>query len=228
MTATYICSYIARVVCSSLFWDKVGGCGMWWQVLIHMYVGTCTARHQGLWEEAPSCVFLPVFSEETENRKNAFACLHQPSLYLFSTFHLFFLVVDVVIWPAHKSFQRWLNWARFSLTRLTQMMTEITSYTFICRGAYKSTIPIFGHLRDRGGGGGVIKDFPVIRRVRTPLFDPWEGVFVIYEIPACIEHSGKKNVNSVAAALCLDVVGYTLPKVMYDAKGYAEKILRNR
>lgn len=52
-----------------------------------------------------------------------------------------------------------------------------------------------------GRGGGVIKGFPVIRRLRTPLFDPWEGVFVIYEIPACIEHSGKK-VYSVAAALC--------------------------
>lgn len=59
-----------------------------------------------------------------------------------------------------------------------------------------------------GGGWGVLffsnlikfevmKGFPVIRRLRTLLFDPWKIVFIICKIPICIERSGEKKVYSV-------------------------------
>lgn len=102
MLDNYICTYLARVACSSLFLDKVGGCGIW--------ICTCTVQYSVCTstEVQGKCISTGFFGRdgETVNKRNAFACLHQPPLHFISTAHLFFLVVVDVIWPAHKSFHR--------------------------------------------------------------------------------------------------------------------------
>lgn len=79
----YICSYLARVACSSLFLDKVGGCCVCTCTCTVQY-SVCTST-----EVQGKCIFTGFFGE-TVNKRNAFACLHQPPLYFISTAHLCF------------------------------------------------------------------------------------------------------------------------------------------